>query len=65
MQHFLADGNAFEHARREYAIDAPLEALVSLAMTFNQGIMLERLSGIDAGHRELLEWIERWFDGDR
>ena len=57
--------DAFEHARREYAIDVPLEALVSLTMTFNQGIMLERLSGIDAGHRELLEWIERWFDGDR
>jgi len=34
-------------------------------MTFNLGIMLERLGGIDTGHHELLEWIERRFDGDR
>jgi AcrR family transcriptional regulator len=57
--------DAFEGARREYGIDVPLEALVALVMTFNQGIMLERLSGIDAGHRELLDWIERWLDGNR
>jgi hypothetical protein len=30
--------------------------------TFNQGIILERLSGIDAGHRELLEWIDAWLE---
>jgi AcrR family transcriptional regulator len=56
---------AFEQAGREYDIEVPLEALVSLVMTFNQGIMLERLAGIDAGHRELLDWIERRLDGDR
>jgi AcrR family transcriptional regulator len=56
---------AFEQPRRDYGIDMPLEALVSLVMTFNQGIALERLSGIDAGHRELLDWIERWLDGHR
>ena len=28
--------------------------------TFNEGIMLERLCGIETGHHELLEWIERW-----
>jgi len=56
---------AFEQPRREYGIDMPLEAVVSLVMTFNQGIVLERLSGIDAGHRELLDWIERWLDGHR
>ena len=33
----------------------PLEALVSLVFTFNEGIMLERLSGIETGHRELLD----------
>jgi AcrR family transcriptional regulator len=56
---------AFEAARREYAVDAPLEALVALVMTFNQGIMVERLSGIHEGHQELLDWIERWLNGHR
>jgi hypothetical protein len=37
-----------------------IEALVWLVMTFNLGIILERLGGIDTGHRKLLEWIERW-----
>ena len=56
---------AFEEPRRELGIDMPLEALVSLVMTFNLGMMLERLGGIDAGHRELLDWIERRLDGAR
>jgi AcrR family transcriptional regulator len=56
---------AFEQARVEYGIDIPLDALVSLVMTFNLGIMLERLGGITTGHAELLEWIERRLDGDR
>jgi AcrR family transcriptional regulator len=56
---------AFEQPRREYGIDVPLEALVSLVITFNLGIMLERLGGIETGHRELLDWIERRLGGDR
>jgi hypothetical protein len=40
----------------------PLEALVSLVITFNEGIMLERLSGVETGHRELLEWIDNWLE---
>jgi AcrR family transcriptional regulator len=51
---------AFEGPRREYGIEMPLEALVSLVLTFNIGIMVERLGGVDAGHRELLEWIDGW-----
>jgi len=51
---------AFEQPRRELGIGLPLEALVSLVMTFNLGIIIERLGGIDAGHRELLDWIEQW-----
>ena len=54
---------AFEQPRRDYGIDLPLEALVSLVITFNLGIMLERLGGIDTGHRELLDWIEGRLDG--
>ena len=41
-------------------IEMPLEALVSLVMTFNEGIIVERLSGVTAGHEELLDWIDRW-----
>ena len=43
-----------------HGVDMPLDAMVSLVMTFNLGIMLERQSGIDAGHRELLAWIDQW-----
>jgi AcrR family transcriptional regulator len=55
---------AFESARDEFGIDMPIEALVSLVMTFNLGIMLERSTGIETGHRELLDWIERWLTDD-
>jgi AcrR family transcriptional regulator len=51
---------AFDQPRRELGIPLPLEALVSLVMTFNLGIMMERLGGIETGHRELLDWIQRW-----
>ena len=51
---------AFADAHRELKIDMPLDALVSLVMTFNIGIMVERLGGIEAGHAELLDWIDGW-----
>jgi AcrR family transcriptional regulator len=51
---------AFEAPHRELGIELPLAALVSLVMTFNLGMMVERLGGIDAGHAELLDWIDRW-----
>ena len=51
---------AFDEPRRRLGIELPLEALVSLVMTFNLGIIVERLGGIEAGHRELLDWIDRW-----
>jgi AcrR family transcriptional regulator len=51
---------AFEAPHRELRIDMPLEALVSLVITFNLGIMVERLGGIDDGHAELLDWIDGW-----
>jgi len=56
---------AFEQAQREHKIGMPLDALVSLVMTFNLGIMVERLSGIEAGHRELLGWIDEWLEATR
>jgi AcrR family transcriptional regulator len=55
--------DAFAKAAEGYRLDPdkfPLDALVSLVMTFNQGIQLEHLSGISDGHEELLSWIDRW-----
>jgi hypothetical protein len=56
---------AFAPPREDLGIDMPLDALVSMVVTFNLGIMLERLSGITTGHEALLGWIdelleERW-----
>ena len=53
---------AFAPVRDEFGLDVPLEALVSLVYTFNEGIMLDRLSGIETEHRELLEWIDAWLE---
>src|SRR5207237_504112 len=55
--------DAFERAMRDYGIDRrrfPVEAVVSLVMTFNEGIFLERMSGIETGHAGLLAMIDRW-----
>ena len=51
---------AFEEPHRELGIEIPLDALVSLVITFNIGIMVERLGGIETGHVELLDWIDGW-----
>ena len=51
---------AFAEPRERYGLEMPLDALVSLVITFNEGIILERLSGIETGHRALLDWIESW-----
>ena len=53
---------ALDEPRERYGIPMPLEALVSLVVTFNEGIILERLSGVEEGHRELLDWIDGWLD---
>ena len=54
---------AFAEPRRAYGVEMPLDALVSLVITFNEGIMLERAQGITTGHRELLQWIDGWLEG--
>jgi len=53
---------AFAPVHGEVGLELPLEALVSLVFTFNEGIMLERLSGVEKGHRELLDWIDGWLE---
>ena len=56
---------AFDRMMSEYGVDReqfPLAAMVSLVITFNEGIMVERLSGISAGHRDLMAMVERWLE---
>jgi len=53
---------AFETGLTELGVDRrrfPTKAVVSLVVTFNQGIMVERLLGFDSGHRELLRMVDR------
>jgi AcrR family transcriptional regulator len=53
--------NAFDAGLDELGVDReqyPTEAVVSLVMTFNLGIMAERLSGFDSGHARLLSMID-------
>lgn len=53
---------AFETGLAELGLDRrrfPTKAVVSLVVTFNQGIIVERLSGIDSGHRDLLRMVDR------
>ena len=52
---------AFDAGLAELDVDRtlyPTDAVVSLVMTFNEGIMVERLAGIDTGHRHLLTMID-------
>jgi len=51
---------AFAEPHRELGLTIPLDALVSLVITFNIGVIVERLGGIETGHAELLEWIDGW-----
>ena len=56
---------AFEVGLAELGVDRrrfPTKAVVSLVITFNQGIMLERLSGVDSGHRDLLRMVDRMLE---
>jgi AcrR family transcriptional regulator len=53
---------AFAEPRERYGIPIPLDALVTLVVTFNEGVMLERLSGVENGQRELLDWIDSWLE---
>ena len=54
---------AFTEALADYHLDTerfPLDAIVALVVTFNEGIILERLGGITEGQAELLAMIDRW-----
>lgn len=52
---------AFETGLAELGVDPalyPTDAVVALVITFNNGIIVERLSGVDSGHRQLLRMID-------
>jgi AcrR family transcriptional regulator len=52
---------AFDAGLAELGVDPelyPTRAVVSLVVTFNQGVVVERLLGVDSGHRELLRMID-------
>lgn len=54
---------AVTRALARYKLDSgPLSAdeWITLIVTMNEGIILERLSGIDQGHAALLDGIDRW-----
>ena len=53
---------AFAEPLERYGLPIPLDALVALVVTFNAGIILERLSGIEEGHAELLAWIDGFLE---
>jgi AcrR family transcriptional regulator len=56
---------AFSEALKNYGVDGGdfgVDAIVSLIMTFNEGIILERHCGIFDGQRELIDAIDRWLE---
>ncbi len=58
--------NHFGRAMREYGVDEdtfPLKVVVAAVTSYQLGMIVEGLSGVEEGHRELVEWIQRWVDG--
>ena len=52
---------AFERAAEEFGLDReelPVDVAVALVMSFQQGLHLQRLSGIADGHAALLAWVD-------
>jgi AcrR family transcriptional regulator len=59
----------FEHhfgqALRAYDLDEsqfPLKVIVAAVTSFQLGLIVEGLSGVEEGHQELLDWIQHWID---
>lgn len=56
----------FGQALREYGLpedEFPLKAIVAAVTSFQLGLIVEGLSDVQEGHRELLDWIQHWIDG--
>jgi AcrR family transcriptional regulator len=57
--------DAVRQAVSQYGLEVgefSAEEWISLIVAFNEGIILERLSGITEGHAELLRAIDRWME---
>jgi AcrR family transcriptional regulator len=55
----------FGEAMREYGMDEsefPLKVIVAAVTSFQLGLIVEGLSGVEEGHEELVQWIQRWVD---
>ena len=55
----------FSRAMRDYGLDEseyPLKAIVAAVTSFQLGLIVEGLSGVEEGHAELLAWIQQWLD---
>ena len=47
----------------DYEVAIPdVEAIATLIRTFQLGVLLERLAGVDTGHRALIAVIDAWLD---
>jgi len=60
----------FEHhfgqALHDYGLsedEFPLKVVVAAVTSFQLGLIVEGLSGVEEGHEQLLDWIQRWIDG--
>jgi AcrR family transcriptional regulator len=55
----------FGEAIRDYGLDEsqfPIKVVVAAVTSFQLGLIVESLSGVDEGHQELLAWIQNWLD---
>jgi AcrR family transcriptional regulator len=55
----------FGQAMRDYGLNEsqfPLRVVVAAVTSYQLGMIVEGLSGVEEGHRELVAWIQRWID---
>ncbi len=55
----------FGEAARDYELDEsrfPLKVIIAAVTSYQLGLIVEGLSGVDEGHRELVDWIQQLID---
>jgi AcrR family transcriptional regulator len=55
----------FGEAMRAYGLDEsqiPLKVIVAAVTSYQLGMIVEGLSGVEEGHHELQAWIQQWID---
>ncbi|MGO9341021.1 MAG: TetR/AcrR family transcriptional regulator [Acidimicrobiales bacterium] len=55
----------FAQAMRDYGLDEsqfPLKVVVAAVTSYQLGLIVEGLSSVEEGHRELVDWIQRFID---